>query len=139
MLDKKIIKDKLNDRLKEIDKLVDELLPNDSINKLIKKYSDELKDYEYIDTVELFSTLSLRGSMKYINKYDKELRTGGLLVKIFKKDGSWYAIIKKISGKKYYISFNSNYIFYLENCKNGLRSWAQCFISDVDKDKYIIE
>ena len=128
-----------NDRLKEIDNLVDKLMPNDTINDLIDMYKIELEDYDYIDTKELFSTLPLRGSMKYINRYDKTLRYGGLLIKVYQKSDCWYGIIKKINGKKYYINFNNNYIFYLENKKQMLKSWATCFISDCDKGLYLIE
>lgn len=125
----------MNDRLKEIDSIVDQLVPNDNINILIKKYKDDLKDYDYIDSVEKFSVLRLRGSMKYINRYDKKLRTGGLLIKIFQKDNKWIGIIKKYN-KKYYISFDSNYIFYVDTKQQLVRDWAECFIADYDKGLY---
>ena len=135
---KKIFKDNLNDRLKEIDSIVDTLIPNDYINDIKKKYKHDLMDYDYIDTVAVFSTLKLRGSMRYINKIDKKLRIGGLLIKIFQQNGKWIAIIKN-SNKKYYVSFDGNYIFYLD-CKAELvKDWAQCFISDCDRGMYDIE
>ena len=90
----------LNDRLKEIDILVDNLIPNDYINKLIEKYSDDLKYYSYINSVNDFSILRLKGSMKYINKYDKKIRYGGLLIKIYQKNNKWYGVIKKSNGNK---------------------------------------
>ena len=112
MIDKIIIKSTLNQRLKNIDDYVDNNILEDPIDDLINKYSYELQDYEYIDSEGLFSTLTLKGSMKYINRYDKELRTGGLLIKIYQKDSKWYAIIKSPIGKKFYVSFNANYIFF---------------------------
>ncbi len=140
MIDKKIVKNGLNDRLKEIDDLVDNFVPNDSINDLIKLYSKELTDYEYIDSVELFSTLKTKGSIKYINRYDKKLRSGGLLIKIYQnqKNGLWIGVIKQFCGKKYYIKFNSNYIFYLENKSDILYDISKCFLTNFEKGLYEI-
>ena len=129
---------KNNDRLKEIDEYVDKVKPNDYINTIINN-NVELKDYKYIESVEMFSILKLKGSMKYVNKYDKKLRSGGLLIKIYKKqsDQNWYAIILK-ENKKYYVSYNSNYIFYIENKNDLLVDWASCFLSDYEKGLYEI-
>jgi hypothetical protein len=142
MLDKTIIKNALNDRLREIDNLVDELIPNDYINELISKYSAELEYYIYIDSVGLFSTLPAKGAMRYINKYDKQLRYGGLLIKIYKKNNKWFGIIKLPTGKKNYVSFNANYIFYCENQKekddSNFNNTLAMFLTDVDKGKYNI-
>ena len=55
-----------NSRLKEIDEYVDHVKPDDYINSIINKYN--LKEYKYIDTVEEFSLLKLRGTIKYVNK-----------------------------------------------------------------------
>jgi len=119
----------MNNRLKEINDFVDNTFPNNSINNLIEKYSDQLYDYNYIKTVDDFSILPCKGSLKYINKYDKQLRNGGLCVKIFKKDDDWIAIIKKINNKKYYVSFKKNYIFYLKNRSDLIKDWAEYFVS----------
>ena len=127
---------KNNDRLKEIDEYVDKIKPNDYINTIIENNSD-LKEYKFIDSVEMFSILKLKGSMKYVNKYDKKLRSGGLLIKIYKKENNqqWYAVIKK-ADKKYYVSYNSNYIFYIESRQDLFVDWASCFISDYNKGLY---
>jgi len=134
-----INKNILNDRQKEIDSLIDELIPNDNINELIKKYHVELESYNYINNVVDFSLLKLRGSMKYINRYDKKLRYGGLLIKIYEKNGKWHGIIKKINNKKYYISFDNNYIFYLESKEDTLRDWAELFITEFNNGEYEVE
>jgi len=139
MIDKQLIKAGLNQRQKYIDDFVDKNIINDPINELIKKYKHELQDYEYIDSEGLFSTLTLKGSMKYINRYDKQLRTGGLLIKIYQKDSKWYAIIKSPIGKKFYVSFNANYIFYVESKPSLIRSWANVFVSEIDKGTYDIK
>jgi hypothetical protein len=124
-----------NSRLKEIDEYVDRVKPDDYINSIINKYN--LKEYKYIDTVGAFSLLKLRGTIKYVNKYDQKLRHGGLVVKIYKRETNqkWYCIIIK-ENKKYYISYNSNYIFYMESKQDALLDWANCFISDYDKGLY---
>ena len=140
MSDKKLLKLTLNDRLKEIDDIVDKLIPNDYINEIIKRYSEELEYYSYIDSVEEFSTLKLKGSIKYINKYDKKLRYGGLLIKIYQKLGKWYGIIKKSDESKYYVSFNCNYIFYCENIgeinNKNLRNELEYFMRTIDNGEY---
>jgi cyclopropane fatty-acyl-phospholipid synthase-like methyltransferase len=96
-------------RLKNINDIVDKYITNDIIDDLLDKYKFELEDYNYINSISIFSTLSLRGSLKYINKYDKQLRSGGLLIKIYNDNNEWIAIIKKISGKIYYVKFSKNY------------------------------
>lgn len=139
MVDKSILKANLSDRLKEIDEYVDAIKPNDYINILIKPYSTELKYFKYIETVEEFSILTLRGSMKYINKFDKKLRSGGLLVKIYKNNnGKWIGVIKKLK-KMYYVSFDSNYIFYMATQDDRLTDSLKCFISDYEKGLYETE
>ena len=130
----------INDRITNNNKMVDELLKDDYINELIKKYN--LEKYKYIDDVRLFSLLTLKGSMKYINRYSNELRNGGLLIKIYKKkeNNNWYGIIKKISNRYYHVSFKNNYIFYLEHRtrEEKLRHTLELFMSDIDKGKYNI-
>lgn len=139
MIDKSILKSTLNQRLQNIDNYVENNIIKDPIEDLIKKYSSELQDYDYIDSEGLFSTLTLKGSMKYINRYDKKIRTGGLLIKIYQKKNQWYAVIKSAFGKKFYVSFNLNYIFYTESKPTLIRSWAEYFVSEVDKGIYHVE
>lgn len=127
----------MNNRIISINKFIDKL-PN-NINILINEYNEELQYYKYIETINDFTNLQLKGSIKYINKYDGKLRSGGLLVKIYNKNNDWYAVIKQITNKKYYISFKSNYIFYLESRSHTLKDWLHCFITDVDAGKYTIE
>jgi hypothetical protein len=137
MIEKNMFKQ--NDRLNQIDYFVDNFIENDNINELIDKYN--LHKYKYIDDVRIFSLLKLRGSMKYINRYDKKLRNGGLLIKIYQKNNNWYGIIKKFDNTKYYISFNNNYIFYLEEkTKNQkIRETMEIFLNNVDNGKYDIK
>jgi len=128
----------MNPRLAEIDKIVDSYFPNDKLNEVLNTYQHELGDYDYIDTVEKFSLLRLCGKMRYISKYDKKLRTGGLLVKIFQQNGKWTGIIKQYN-KKYYVSFDNNYIFYIDSKAGLLKKWANIFVTDVEKGLYDVE
>jgi hypothetical protein len=64
-------------RLNDINNYVDDNILN-IIHLLKKKYFNELEDYDYIENIIDFSLLPLRGSLKYINKYDGNLRSGGL-------------------------------------------------------------
>jgi len=122
----------MNDRINNINNIVDKFILNDNnFNKLLDEYREELEYYEHVDTLEMFSLLTLKGSMKYINKYDKKLRSGGLLVKIYKNNNNlWYGIIKKIDGKKYYIPFDKNYIFYLKTKEELFKNSLKCFLTN---------
>ena len=51
-------------RIDNNNNLVDNLLKNDYIHELINQYQDKLIDYDYIETVEQFSLLRLKGSLK---------------------------------------------------------------------------
>jgi hypothetical protein len=133
-----IKKGRLNKRNQEISNIIDNLLFDKNIYDIQLEYKEELKGYDYINTLSWFSTLELKGSMRYINKYDKKLRYGGLLIKIINKNNKWIAKIKKSDNKIYNVSYNNNYIFY-NNTRTNLRDWAQCFISDIEKDKYDIK
>jgi hypothetical protein len=118
---------------------LNKLITNDYINVLIEKFN--LEKYKYIDNVIDFSLLTLRGSLKYINKYTQELKNGGLLVKIYKKDNlKWHGIIKKPNNKTYHISFDSNYIFYISHKSRSekLRNTLEVFMKDIDAGKYLI-
>jgi hypothetical protein len=137
MVDKNILKSCLNDRLKDIDEFVDSFLPNTPIKNILTKYKSELDGYEYIESIDMFSTISLKGSLKYVNKYDGQLRSGGLLIKIYKKDNDkWTAIIKQVDGKKYYISFDSNYMFYRKTKSEERVDLFKLFVSDIDSGMY---
>ena len=108
----------------------------DKFDDMILKYHNELEDYTHIDSLSEFSVLPLKGSMRYINKYSKEIRFGGLLIKIYEKYGNYFAILKKINGKKYHVSFNNNFIFYKKNSNDNFRDSLKYFIADYDKGLY---
>ena len=128
----------MNKRLLEIENDINKLIPNNNINILINKYKVELEDYIYIKNVIDFSLLLPKGSIKYINKYDLDLRYGGLLIKTYNKNNKWYGIVKKYNNKRYNVSFENNYIFYSESKSNIINSWGKYFLNDVESGKYAI-
>jgi hypothetical protein len=128
----------MNYRLNEIEKTINELIPNNYINTIIKQYKTELEDYKYISNVIDFSLLQLKGTIRYVNKYDLKIRYGGLLIKIYDKNGKWYGIVKKINNKRYNILFDNNYIFYCYPKSDILTNWGKCFLSDIESGKYVI-
>jgi hypothetical protein len=139
MVDKNFhLPDLRSDRLKEIDSFVDKARPVDYIDILKKQYNDELKDYQYVETVEEFSLLRPKGCIRYISKYDKKLRSGGLVIKIFENDSKWYAIVKN-PHSTVRVSFSSNYIFYISDKKEALKDWMKCFVTDVERGLYEVE
>jgi hypothetical protein len=125
-----------NDRLNDIKIELNQ--KKDTFVELLEKYKNELEDYDHIDDLVAFSVLHLKGSLRYINKYSKELRFGGLLVKIIEKYGEYFAMIKKINGQIYTISFNNNFIFYKKNSNERTRDSFKYFLSNVDKGLYDI-
>jgi hypothetical protein len=128
----------MNKRLLEIEKDINNIMTHNYINVLINKYKVELEDYIYIKNVIDFSLLLPKGSIKYINKYDLDLRYGGLLIKIYNKNNKWYGIVKKYNNKRYNVSFENNYIFYSESKSNAINSWGKYFLNDVESGKYAI-
>lgn len=128
----------MNERLLEIDNDINNLITDNYINILINKYKVELDNYIYINNVIAFSLLLPKGSIKYINKYNLDLRYGGLLIKIYNKNNKWYGIVKKYNNKRYNVSFENNYIFYNESKSNLINSWGKYFLNDIESGKYII-
>lgn len=109
------------------------------MDELLDTYHDELQGYDRIDNLDNFIRLELKGSIRYINKYDKKLKFGGLLAKIYRKDdNTWHCVLIKPTGKKYYVSFNNNYIFYSKSREEKMNDWANIFVSNIDKGLYEI-
>jgi hypothetical protein len=94
------------DRIKDINKFIDDIITQDEweynynkrIDELMIKYSKQLEKYTYINNDEIDS-LIIGGYIKYIDLYNN-LFWGGLLTKIdknfiyMKKDNKYIKIIK---------------------------------------------
>jgi hypothetical protein len=102
------------------------------------KYANELKYYDFINNQFDFLALPLRGSVKYINKYDGQLRKGGLLIKILNENDKLFCLIKHPTNKIYKVSYSNNLIYYCKNKNDKLRNWIDCFITDLNNNQYEI-
>ena len=101
-------------KLKRIDKLVENknLITDENINILFRKYSKQLNDYYYIDND--VDKLKKGGYIKYIN-LNNDLNYGGILINIDNLNNlSKMKLILKnnYTNKIYKINFLNNYIFY---------------------------
>ena len=101
-------------KLKRIDKLVreKELIADENINKLFRKYSEKLENYYYIDND--IDKLKKGGYIKYINLNNK-LNYGGILINIenLNNISEMNLVIKNnYTNKIFKINFLNNYIFY---------------------------
>lgn len=124
-------------RLEENNIMIDNNI-RDNFNIIIEKYAKELSSYTFIDNVTDFSLLTLKGSMRYINKYDKKLRYGGLLIKIYEKDNKYFAMIKR-NKNIYNVSFDGNLIFYIKNKDEHFKDNLKYFINQVESNQYELE
>lgn len=106
---------------------------------LYDKYSTDLDGYNLIKTKEEMLDLKMGCCIRYISKYDGELRKGGFLVKKEKKNNNIYCTLKQ-DNRFYVISFDSNRVYYKKQNrrKNNIRKWADCFITDMENDVYDI-
>ncbi len=122
-------------RLDEIDIFINSEI-EDTFDKIAEHYKNELDGYTYIEELKDFAVLPLKGSLRYINKFSKKLCFGGLLIKIYEKNGNYFASVKNIRGNIYHISYNNNFIFYMKNSNEVFRDSLTCFISDYEKELY---
>jgi len=125
------------DRNNENNIFIDTTIEDKFIN-ILTKYKYELDGYKYIEHIGDFACLPLKGSLRYINKFSQELRYGGLLIKIYEKNGNYFAMVKKMNGKIYHVSYNNNFIFYIKNSNESFRDSLSLFISEYDKGLYNI-
>jgi hypothetical protein len=121
----------------DIDKRLNIMFDN-KIKNLKKKYNDELQGFKFIDNLIDFSLLELQGILRYINKTNDELKFGGILIKIYKKDNNYYAIVKNKYNKLFHVSYNNNYIFYSKNRDNTIKDGLKKLLSDIELGKYNI-
>lgn len=107
--------------------------------ELEEKYKEELKNYSYISKVEDFANLTLKGSIRYINRRTRELKYGGLLTKIYQdKNKHWMCVIIKPDKTKYYVSYNNNFMYYIKSSQDRFDDWTSVFMTNVDKGLYDI-
>lgn len=121
------------DRIKDINKFIDDIITQDEweynynnrIDMLIKKYSPQLEQYNYIMKDEI-NTLIIGGYIKYID-INNNLNWGGVLAKI----DNDYIYLKKDNE---YIKINKfkNIIFY-RNHRTRNDKYRELFVTGLDK------
>jgi len=129
----------MNDRLSDIDKLIYKLKPIDIIDKIKNKYKEELKFHNFIKTLDEFKKLETLGTIMYVNRFDNQLRYGGLLIKIILKNNNYVAIIIQKNKRKYFVSFNSNFIFYRPHKNKEMKEWGLNFINSINNGLITID
>jgi hypothetical protein len=138
----------MNNRLKEIDMLVESFFPQkehnleleNKINKFYNTYKKELKNYNYVSSKEELFQLKLAGYIRYFDR-DDNIKFGGILIKIFESETDsiekkrTLLLLQNSDGKKWTISWENNIIFYKPQTKKG-DNLRNLFISLLDKEEY---
>ena len=101
------------------------------INKLIKRYNNELEDYKYISSLNEFKSLKEGGYIRYFN-LNEELKWGGILLKKFKYNDMNMMVLCNSYSKNFNISFDKNYIFYKKHTTQADKT-RKLFLSYLDK------
>lgn len=136
----------MNNRLKEIDLIVEQFFPQknyenekiDKINKFKLKYKDELKNYNIINTKEELYNLKSAGYIRYFDR-DDNLKFGGILLKVFESENEnvdmvrTLILLKNSDNIKWTISWENNMIFYKKQTKKG-DNLRNLFISLLDNN-----
>ena len=121
------------DRIKDINKFIDDIITQDEweynynkrIDELMIKYSKQLEKYTYINNDEIDS-LIIGGYIKYIDLYNN-LFWGGLLAKIDKN-----FIYMKKDNKYIKIKKFKNIIFYRKHRTENDKT-REIFVTGLDK------
>jgi hypothetical protein len=121
--------------------------PSDNNKILLKQiedsYYNELKNYNYIHSInDLKDNVQCGGLIRYFT-YDGEIRYGGILLKkiLIKKNGIDDAILllKNSQGQTWKLHFNNFMVFYNKNSKNeDLRDLFINYLPDSAKEEYNI-
>ena len=136
----------MNNRLKEIDEIINSIKNEDSYLKELyeksnlfkKKFKNELEDYELITDLDSLYKLKSGGYIRYVNMKE-EIRYGGILLKVFESENKddFYKknliILQNSDNKKWTISWEKNYIYYKKQTKKG-DNLRNLFISIIDDE-----
>ena len=121
--------------------------PSDNNKLLLKQieesYYNELKNYNYIHSINDLKENVLCGCLIRYFTYDGEIRYGGILLKkiVIKKNGIDDAILllKNSQGQTWKFHFNNYMVFYNKNNRNSdLRDIFINYLPDSAKEEYEI-
>ena len=108
-----------------------EIRIKDKINNFYKKYSEELEDYEYIDSIKKYNNIKKGGYVRYFN-LDDELRWGGILIKKMKDDDMDLMLLCNSVSDRFVVSFQKNFVFYKTH-KTAADKTRKLFMSALEK------
>ena len=137
----------MNNRLKEIDMIVENFFPQkehdleikNKLDNFYKTYKNELKNYTYVESKDELNNLKSAGYIRYFDR-DDNLKYGGILIKVFESESDdiekkrTLLLLQNSDANKWTISWENNMIFYKPQTKKG-DNLRNLFISLLDKDE----
>ena len=122
----------MNNRLKEINDLVELIIPQDkfenNINSKItyffNNYKEQLENYTFVKSKEELYELKLSGYIRYFDLYNN-IKFGGILIKVFQTKNDIedkkknILLLQNSDGIRWSISWENNFIFYKNQTKKG--------------------
>ncbi len=132
----------MNDRLNDINKIVNSIKSQKIYNKELenkaddykKKFPDILNNYKLVKSKKKLENCKNGGYIRYVNKEGK-LRFGGILLKVFKPPESdiTMLLLQNKNNNKWSITWERNIIFYKQQVKKG-DNLRNLFISLLNDD-----
>ena len=132
----------MNDRLNDINNIVNSIKTQKNFNKDLenkadeykKKYPDLLNKYQLIKSKKYLEKCKNGGYIRYIKK-NGEIRYGGILLKVFKPPNSdiTMLLLQNKNNNKWSITWERNIIFYKDQVKKG-DNLRNLFISLLDEN-----
>ena len=132
----------MNDRLNDINKIVNSIKSQKIYNKELenkandykKKFPDILNNYKLVKSKKKLENCKNGGYIRYVNK-EGQLRFGGILLKVFKPPESdiTMLLLQNKNNNKWSITWERNIIFYKQQVKKG-DNLRNLFISLLNDD-----
>jgi len=122
----------MNNRLKEINDLVESIIPqdkfenniNNKINYFFNNYKEQLENYTFVRSKEELYKLKLSGYIRYFDLYNN-IKFGGILIKVFQTKNEIedkkknILILQNSDGIRWGVTWENNFIFYKKQTKKG--------------------
>ena len=101
---------------------------NKKLSVLVKKYSNEFEDYNYVKSIK---QIKLGGYIRYFN-LDFEFKWGGILINIKKSNDFNILTLKNLNNKIINISLEKNHVFFKKHTTQSDKM-RKLFLSYLDK------
>ena len=99
--------------------------------KELKKYKNELEDYQYIKDSKQYEKIQNGGYIRYFNLND-ELKWGGILIKKINNNDMDLMVLCNSGCNRFVVSFQKNHIFYKPH-QTASDKTRKLFLSALDK------